>query len=974
VKASRGFKALVVVLAALTLSTGLASAASNGAASSNAPSPQLLEALKAQARGTVTVSAEGSTTYLGFIRVDNGGDLLPGGATGSPEAKVQDFMAQYGALLGLADSAGSLVPAGTETDEQGATHLTYSQVYQGVPVFGGTIRAHVDADGSLTGINGTVVPDLTLTTTPKLSEAKAGELAIAHVIADPPRDEHGNPPEFLTAADLKASATLFVYRVGLVRGVPGTSQLVYEVEVTNGENVRDFVFVHAHVGKVVNRYSGIGGALFRRLFEQNTSNQVWQEGDPFPGTLNIDQENIVRFSGHSYYHFFNAFGRDSYDALGHEMQSVNNDPTIACPNANWNGATTNYCNGVTSDDVVAHEWGHAYTQFTHNLIYQWQPGALNESYSDIWGETVDLINGFGTDAPGGLRTVGSCSTHTTPPPVLVINTPTPGQCPAGGATFGPPLTIAGVTGDLVLGLDPADAAGPSTTDACSPLTNAAAVNSNIALVDRGTCAFTVKVKNAQDAGARGVVVANTLGRGPFGMVGADPTIVIPSLGISNAHGDLLKGYLASGPSNVTLKLAGSTATPEDSYRWLMGEDATAFGGAIRDMWTPTCLGDPGKVTDAEYHCDASDGGGVHSNSGVPNHGFALLVDGTRGVTYNGQNIDAIGLIKAAHLYWRAQSVYQTQTSDFTDHADALEASCTDLIGVSLEGLSTSETPAGPSGESFTTADCAAVHAMTLAVELRTDPNQCNFQPLLSPNAPRLCPDGQTPERLYRERFEQGGLRGWTLSNQGVFAGWPGLNWQHAQSLPGGRNGRAAFAANPDAGNCDGGAGDISGVMRLESPVIRLRPPSTRTQSMRLRFDHYVATEAGWDGGNISISVNGGPYQLIPATAFLFNAYNTTINPPEAGNTNPLAGQPGWSGTDGGQVFGSWGESQVDLTALGVQRGDRIRLRFDFGMDGCTGVDGWYVDDVTITACRSKRPGDNADGDNADTTTASARRT
>ena len=54
------------------------------------------------------------------------------------------------------------------------------------------------------------------------------------------------------------------------------------------------------------------------------------------------------------------------------MRSVNNDPSIACPNANWNGVTTNYCNGVTSDDVVAHEWGHAYTEYTHGLIYQWQ--------------------------------------------------------------------------------------------------------------------------------------------------------------------------------------------------------------------------------------------------------------------------------------------------------------------------------------------------------------------------------------------------------------------------------------------------------------------------------------------------------------------------------------------------------------------------------------------------------------------------
>ena len=48
-----------------------------------------------------------------------------------------------------------------------------------------------------------------------------------------------------------------------------------------------------------------------------------------------------------------------------------------------------------------HEWGHAYTEFTSGLIYQCQSGALNESYSDVWGERVDKVNGAGTDTPGG---------------------------------------------------------------------------------------------------------------------------------------------------------------------------------------------------------------------------------------------------------------------------------------------------------------------------------------------------------------------------------------------------------------------------------------------------------------------------------------------------------------------------------------------------------------------------------------------
>ena len=80
-----------------------------------------------------------------------------------------------------------------------------------------------------------------------------------------------------------------------------------------------------------------------------------------------------------------------------------------------------------------------------------------------------------------------------------------------------------------------------------------------------------------------------------------------------------------------------------------------FGGAIRDMWAPTCFGDPGRSRTRSTFCATGDNGGVHANSGVPNHGFALLVDGG---TFNGQTVRAIGMVKAAHLYFRAMTVYQ----------------------------------------------------------------------------------------------------------------------------------------------------------------------------------------------------------------------------------------------------------------------------------------------------------------------------
>ena len=141
-------------------------------------------------------------------------------------------------------------------------------------------------------------------------------------------------------------------------------------------------------------------------------------------------------------------------------------------------------------------------------------------------------------------------------PLLTINAPASlGTFRIGLAAFGPALTSPGVTGNVVQALDPANAAGPTTFDACSPLTNAGAVAGNVALVDRGTCGFVVKVKNAQNAGAIAVIVAdNAPGSPPAGLGGADPTITIPSVRISLPDANALKAALASGTVNVTIGL------------------------------------------------------------------------------------------------------------------------------------------------------------------------------------------------------------------------------------------------------------------------------------------------------------------------------------------------------------------------------------------------------------------------------------
>jgi hypothetical protein len=200
--------------------------------------------------------------------------------------------------------------------------------------------------------------------------------------------------------------------------------------------------------------------------------------------------------------------------------------------------------------------------------------------------------------------------------------------------------------------------------------------------------------------------------------------------------------------------------------------------------------------------------------------------------------------------------------------------------------------------------------------------------------------------LYSITFSSDPGPSWTVSNEGVFDEYnTNRNWQWTSSVPEGGFTGAMWAINSSfIGNCEPGDDDQSGVLYLESPVITL--PSFVSEAT-LVFDHYVATEDGWDGANLKISVNGGPWDLIPGSAFIFNPYNSSVIDTVAvgeevvENTNPLAGEPAYTGVDQGEVFGSWGQTQIDLGVF-ASGGDSVRIRFDFGNDGCTGVQGWYL--------------------------------
>ncbi|MCJ8271414.1 MAG: M36 family metallopeptidase, partial [Psychrosphaera sp.] len=111
----------------------------------------------------------------------------------------------------------------------------------------------------------------------------------------------------------------------------------------------------------------------------------------------------------------------------------------------------------------------------------------------------------------------------------------------GSAAFGPKTFMLG--GEVVRVDDGVDI----VRDGCEPDQNVDALIGKIALIDAGSCNFTVKVKHAQNAGALAVLIANNKGgNGTSDMSGIDATITIPSLMITQNSGIVIDHSLDEG--------------------------------------------------------------------------------------------------------------------------------------------------------------------------------------------------------------------------------------------------------------------------------------------------------------------------------------------------------------------------------------------------------------------------------------------
>lgn len=234
--------------------------------------------------------------------------------------------------------------------------------------------------------------------------------------------------------------------------------------------------------------------------------------------------------------------------------------TYQQPAAYRDAAITNlfYMNNIMHDVFYQYGFNELNGNFQQNSLGR--GGAANDAVQaeaqDGAAATPQNLNNanFSTPVDGnsGRMQMFLWSVNNTPLQPIYINSPADMVGPRDGRdnafTNGHvalPVAPALIQSDFVLYDDgSADIGQTDNADACSPAVNAAAINGKITIVRRSLaevdggnpCAFAVKVKNAQLAGATAVIVVNNVA-GIISMSGDDATITIPAVSVTQAVGE-----------------------------------------------------------------------------------------------------------------------------------------------------------------------------------------------------------------------------------------------------------------------------------------------------------------------------------------------------------------------------------------------------------------------------------------------------
>ncbi len=357
--------------------------------------------------------------------------LAGAGDFGRDAVAVVDSVAR---LYDVRDAEREFVPIRVTQDARRFRHVRLEQRYEGLRVVGGTLQVHFDGAGRPFAVNGTYVPGVALNPTPVLAAEDAARAAQADL------ERMGKP-----AGELLREPE----RVVLARGCSPT--LAYEMTLRYDDPVagpgRWRYWVDARTGDVLLRYNdvptapatitgrllaGEGGASVTVPAEFDGSRYTLQNFDTAwtisnaggsgsgedystamdAGTIAFrytsdwtipapTHEDRAEVSAAHNFHTIQAYyravhGRNSYDD-GSTQALVYVHVSADYVNAYWDGTGFFFGDGDGATatplgvlDVSAHEFQHAVTEYSAGLGYWNEPGALNESFSDIFGSLVEF--------------------------------------------------------------------------------------------------------------------------------------------------------------------------------------------------------------------------------------------------------------------------------------------------------------------------------------------------------------------------------------------------------------------------------------------------------------------------------------------------------------------------------------------------------------------------------------------------------
>lgn len=331
---------------------------------------------------------------------------------------------------------------GMETDELGFTHYQLQETHLNVPIDGAIYMVHAK-DGFLTSFNGKAVSISETSARPALSAHDARTDALAFVGADTYAWEDSTLEQELKENLDDENATYFPVGELVWRIIDNTPYLAYKFDIysLSPVNKQQRVIVNAHTGAILktlplesncdfaaanlvyypaasiftDKYKSdewrlkddCQGAKFRiRDWNSNTTNSNPQEID---NTTNTWTTNNERFGAtvlwtvkNAYQYYLAVHNRDSYNNNGGNTEGYINAVFDSGNGTTTNNASMSFSGGTlkvglgsglnncyATQDILGHEFTHAVTGNTAKLEYEGESGALNESFSDIFGEVIE---------------------------------------------------------------------------------------------------------------------------------------------------------------------------------------------------------------------------------------------------------------------------------------------------------------------------------------------------------------------------------------------------------------------------------------------------------------------------------------------------------------------------------------------------------------------------------------------------------